>query len=90
MTLRKGGELDPATLERALADLGDGGIPWVVRVVREIPLTTWVPAPRPARCARRACRRRRSARPPGTGTVARGGYRKLSKAAIDRLLAGKG
>ncbi len=88
VTLRSGRELDVHAVERALADLGDGGIPWVIRVVDEIPLTTWYrPQSGPLR----------DAGLPAPGKLARawywdprkGGYRALSKAARERLLAGR-
>jgi putative long chain acyl-CoA synthase len=89
VTLRRGGELTPAALDEGLADLGDGGIPWVVRVVDEIPLTTWFrPQTGPLR--------EEGLQPPTAATKAwywdprKGGYRKLSKAAVERLLAGRG
>jgi putative long chain acyl-CoA synthase len=89
ITLRAGRELTAADLDAGLADLGDGGIPWVVRVVDEIPLTTWFrPQTGPLRKA--------GLRPPAKSTRAwywdprKGGYRKLSKAAVERLLAGRG
>jgi putative long chain acyl-CoA synthase len=89
VTLRDGGDLTPAELGEALADLGDGGIPWVIRVVDEIPLTTWFrPQTGPLR--------KQGLKPPGRSTLAwywdprKGGYRKLSKAAVERLLAGRG
>lgn len=88
VTVREGAEIVPADLERAMADLGDAGIPWVVRVVDEIPLTTWYrPMTGPLREA--------GLKVPGKRTPAwywdpkKGGYRKLSKAAIERLLGGK-
>jgi putative long chain acyl-CoA synthase len=88
VTLRNGRELTAADLDAGLADLGDGGIPWVVRVVDEIPLTTWF---RP----QTAPLRKQGLRPPTKSTRAwywdprKGGYRKLSKAAVERLLAGR-
>ena len=88
VTLRKGVELTPRDLEHALADLGDGGIPWVVRVVEEIPLTTWY---RPQTGPLREQGLPAPTVPPTSWywDPRTGGYRKLSKAATDRLLAGK-
>ena len=88
VTLRKGWELTPGDLELALADLGDGGIPWVVRVVKEIPLTTWY---RPQTGPLREHGLPAPTKKPTSWywDPRKGGYRKLSKAAIDRLLAGK-
>jgi putative long chain acyl-CoA synthase len=89
VTLRNGRELAAADLDAGLADLGDRGIPWVVRVVGEIPLTTWFrPQTGPLR--------EEGLPLPGAGSKAwywdprKGGYRKLSKAAVERLLAGRG
>ncbi|HEX2162524.1 MAG TPA: hypothetical protein VHM02_01105, partial [Thermoanaerobaculia bacterium] len=89
VTLCEGRELKPADLRDALADLGDRGIPWVVRVVDEIPLTTWFrPQTGPLRAAGLPV-------PEGDEKAwywdpRKGGYRKLSKAAVERLLAGRG
>jgi len=85
VTLRKGRELDVHELERALADLGDGGIPWVVRVVDRIPLTTWYrPITGPLE---------REGIPDPTDPPTswywdprKGGYRRMSKAGRERLL----
>ena len=41
VTVREGCELDVGELETAMSDLGDAGIPQVIRAVDEIPLTTW-------------------------------------------------
>jgi putative long chain acyl-CoA synthase len=89
VTLRKGHEVTPDDLQRALADLGDGGIPLVVRVVKEIPLTTW------SRPQTGPLRKQGLPAPTKKPTAwywdpRKGGYRKLSKAAVDRLLAGRG
>jgi putative long chain acyl-CoA synthase len=88
VTLREGHELKPADLERAMADLGDGGIPWVVRVVGEIPLTTWY---RPQTGPLREQGLPAPTKKPTSWywDPRKGGYRKLSKAAVDRLLAGR-
>ena len=87
--MREGHELEIGAVERALEDLGDGGIPRVIRVVDEIPLTTWYrPMSGPLRAeglpepTRRASPRRSWYWDPK-----KGGYRKLSKAAIGRLLS---
>jgi putative long chain acyl-CoA synthase len=85
VTLRPDRELDIHDVERALADLGDAGIPRVIRVVDEIPLTTWYrPQSGPLR--------EEGLPAPGGKLPAwywdprKGGYRALSKAAIERLL----
>ncbi|HET6830303.1 MAG TPA: AMP-binding protein [Solirubrobacterales bacterium] len=85
VTLRDGHELDVHELERALADLGDRGIPWVVRVVDRIPLTTWYrPITGPLE---------REGLPIPTDPPTswywdprKGGYRRMSKAGRTRLL----
>ena len=91
VTVRDGHALKIDAVERAFEDLGDGGIPWVVRVVDEIPLTTWYrPISRPLRDAGLP-------EPTPAGEPAcswywdprKGGYRKLSKAAAGRLRSGK-
>jgi len=88
VTLRGEMDLDVHAVERALADLGDGGIPWVIRVVDEIPLTTWFrPQSGPLRD--------QGLPMPAKQATAwywdprKGGYRALSKAARERLLAGR-
>ena len=87
VTVRSGHELEAADLERALADLGDGGIPWVVRVVDRIPLTTWYrPITGPLR--EQGLKVGGRGKPAWYWDPKKGGYRKLSKAAIERLLAG--
>ncbi len=87
VTLREGRELTAADLELAMTDLGDGGIPWVVRVVARIPLTTWYrPLTKPLRDEGLKVGTR--ARPAWYWDPKKGGYRKLSKAAIARLLDG--
>lgn len=85
VTLREGCELDVHDVERALADLGDAGIPWVVRVVERIPLTTWFrPITGPLE---------REGIPDPTDPPScwywdprKGGYRRISKAGRERLL----
>ncbi len=88
VTLVDGAKLAPADLERAMADLGDGGIPWVVRVVGEIPLTTWY-RPMTAPLREQGLRVGGERTPAWYWDPKKGGYRKLSKAAIERLLSGK-
>ncbi len=88
VTLREGRELAPADLERAMADLGDGGIPLVVRVVDEIPLTTWY-RPQTASLRDVGLKLPTKTRPAWYWDPKKGGYRKLSKAAVERLLAGR-
>ena len=88
VTLRSGRTIEPADLKRALTDLGEAGIPWVVRVVEEIPLTTWF---RPITGPLREEGLPAPTRKPTSWywDPRMGGYRKLSKAASERLLAGK-
>ena len=89
VTVREGQRLEPAAIERALADLGDGGIPQVIRVVDEIPLTTWY---RPMSGPLRAEGMPAPSKPPSSWywDPKKGGYRALSKAAIERLLSAGG
>ncbi|MCB8971077.1 MAG: alpha/beta fold hydrolase [Thermoleophilales bacterium] len=88
VTLRDGYELAPADLEAALVDLGDDGIPWVIRVVEEIPLTTWY-RPMTAPLRTEGLKVGGKATPAWYWDPKKGGYRTLSKAAVERLLAGK-
>ena len=85
VTLRAGRELDIHEVEAALADLGDGGIPWVIRVVDRIPLTTWY---RPITGPLRQEGLPEPAKPPDSWywDPRKGGYRRMSKAARERLL----
>ena len=84
MTLREGAELDLHEVERAFADLGDTGIPWIIRVVERIPLTTWYrPMTGPLREEGLPVPTR-----PATSWYwdpRKGGYRPMSKAAHERL-----
>ena len=85
VTLREGRELEPAGLDRVLGPLGSPGRPDLVRVVDEMPRTTWyrirtaalseMGIPRPSRPARA-----------WYWDESRGGYRALTKAARERLL----
>ena len=88
VTLRKDRELDLQEVEHALSDLGDGGIPLVIRVVDEIPLTTWFrPQAGPLRAEGVPAPTK-----PATSWYwdpRKGGYRAMSKAAAERLLAGR-
>jgi len=85
VTLVDGASITAAEIEQALADLGDEGIPWVVRVVDEIPLTTWYrPITGPLK---------RDGLPAPTSPPTswywdprKGGYRRMSKAGRERLL----
>ena len=88
VTLHRDRKLDLAAVERALSDLGDAGIPRVIRVVDEIPLTTWY---RPQSGPLRAEGLPGSSKPPSAWywDARKGGYRALSKAAGERLLAGR-
>ena len=85
VTLRKDHELDIADVQTALSDLGDGGIPLVIRVVDEIPLTTWF---RPQSGPLRADGIPQPTKPPTSWywDPRKGGYRAMSKAAAERLL----
>ena len=85
VTLREGRELDIADVQTALSDLGDGGIPQVIRVVDEIPLTTWF---RPQSGPLRAAGIPAPTKPPTSWywDPRKGGYRPMSKAAAERLL----
>ena len=85
VTLREGHGLDIHEVEAALEDLGDGGIPWVVRVVDEIPLTTWY---RPITGPLREEGLPLPATPPDSWywDPRKGGFRRMSKAAHARLL----
>ena len=89
VTLRGDRKLDIAEVERALSDLGDAGIPLVIRVVDEIPLTTWY---RPQSGPLRAEGLPEPTKPPSSWywDPRKGGYRALSKTASQRLLAGRG
>jgi putative long chain acyl-CoA synthase len=89
VTLREGRLLDIHELERVLADLGDAGIPWVVRVVDRIPLTTWY---RPVTGPLERDGIPDPSDPPSSWywDPRKGGYRPLSKAATGRLEAGRG
>ena len=85
VTLRHGAKLEIGAVERALADLGDGGIPWVLRVVDRIPLTTWYrPITGPLKAEGLPAPTK-----PATAWYwdpRKGGYRPMSKAAETRLL----
>ncbi len=85
VTLREGEKLELPALELALADLGDAGIPWVIRVVDRIPLTTWY---RPINGPLKAEGLPEPTKPPTSWywDPRKGGYRPMSKAARDRLL----
>lgn len=89
VTLRPGWKLEIAEVERTLADLGDGGIPRVIRLVDEIPLTTWY---RPMSGPLRDEGLPAPTKPPTCWywDPKKGGYRRMSRAAIDRLLAARG
>ena len=80
--LRRARSSRSATVERALADLGDGGIPWVIRVVDEIPLTTWYRPDDAARSRPRGCPRRPKPATSWYWDPRKGGYRPMSKAAM--------
>lgn len=88
VTLRPGHELEPVALEAALEDLGDRGVPWVVRVVDEIPLTTWY---RPLSGPLRDAGLPEPTKPPTAWywDPKKGGYRALSAAARERLRRGR-
>jgi putative long chain acyl-CoA synthase len=77
--------LDIHELERVLADLGDAGIPWVVRVVDRIPLTTWY---RPVTGPLERDGIPDPSDPPSSWywDPRKGGYRRMSKAGRERLL----
>ena len=85
VTLREGYELDIHDIEHAFADLGEEGIPWVIRVVDEIPLTTWY---RPQSAPLREQGLPAPTKPPTSWywDARKGGYRAMSKAAAQRLL----
>ena len=85
VTLRDGFELDVHEVERTLADLGDGGIPWVIRIVDRIPLTTWY---RPITGPLREAGIPLPTTPPSSWywDPRKGGYRRMSKAGRERLL----
>jgi putative long chain acyl-CoA synthase len=85
VTLRAGHELDLHEVEAALADLGDRGIPWVLRVVDRIPLTTWY---RPITGPLAAEGLPLPTTPPTAWywDPRKGGYRRMSKAGRERLL----
>ena len=87
VTLRHGAELDIHEVERALADLGDTGIPWVLRVVDRIPLTTWY---RPITGPLKAEGLPEPTKPATSWywDPRKGGYRPMSQAAAKRLAAG--
>jgi putative long chain acyl-CoA synthase len=86
MTLHEGHELDVHEVERALADLGDAGIPAVIRVVDRIPLTTWY---RPITGPLEQEGLPMPSTPPDSWywDPRKGGYRRMSKAGRERLLA---
>jgi putative long chain acyl-CoA synthase len=84
VTLREGHELDPEELATSLAYLGPGR-PDVIRVVKEIPLTTWYRPIKPLL--------RQEGIPRGEGPAwyldrATGAYRQLDDKAAKRLLDG--
>jgi putative long chain acyl-CoA synthase len=85
MTLHEGHELDLHEVERALADLGDAGIPAVIRVVDRIPLTTWY---RPITGPLEQEGLPMPSTPPDSWywDPRKGGYRRMSKAGRERLL----
>jgi len=85
VTLREGHDLDIHEVEAALADLGDAGIPWVLRIVERIPLTTWY---RPITGPLKAEGLPMPASPPTAWywDPRKGGYRQMSKAGRERLL----
>ena len=86
MTLHEGHKLDVHEVERALADLGDAGIPAVIRVVDRIPLTTWY---RPITGPLEQEGLPMPSTPPDSWywDPRKGGYRRMSKAGRERLLA---
>lgn len=83
VTLRAGRELTPADLTAALSELEPARRPAVVRVVDEIPVTTWC---RPRTGPLRAGIPRAGGRHPAWYRDARGRYRALTPAARRRLL----
>jgi putative long chain acyl-CoA synthase len=85
VTLRDGHDLDIHEVESALADLGDRGIPWVLRVLDRIPLTTWY---RPMTGPLKAEGVPLPSDPPDSWywDPRKGGYRRMSKAGRERLL----
>jgi putative long chain acyl-CoA synthase len=85
VTLREGAALEIPAVEAALADLGDGGIPWLIRVVERIPLTTWY---RPITGPLKQEGLPLPSKPPTSWywDPRKGGYRQISKAARTRLL----
>ncbi len=83
--LREGRKLTPKDLDRVLAPLGSPGRPQVVRLVDEIPVTTWYRI--------RTSELREDGIPDPTRPAsawywdeAKGGYRAITKAARERLL----
>jgi putative long chain acyl-CoA synthase len=84
VTLREGAELAPADLDRVLARLGAPGRPLLVRVVAEIPVTTWY---RPRTAPLRHDGLPAPTRPASAWywNEERAGYRALTRAARDRL-----
>ncbi len=85
--LVEGTTLVPGEIEEALGGLGEEGIPWVVQLVDEIPLTTWY---RPIASQLRERGLPEPSDPPSSWywDPRKGGYRRMSKAAAARLLAG--
>lgn len=84
--LAPGASFGPAQFENAFAGLGEEGIPWVVRVVEQIPVTTWY---RPMASALRD-EGLPAPSDPATSWYwdpRKGGYRRMSKAAASRLLS---
>ena len=87
VTLREGRKLEPRALDRVLAPLGSPGRPDLVWVIDEMPRTTWfrirtaelraLGVPKPTRPARA-----------WLWDESKGGYRPLTKATREKLLAG--
>jgi putative long chain acyl-CoA synthase len=86
VTLREGTKLAPADLDRSLARLGRPGRPLLVRVVEEMPLTTWY-RPRTGPLRREGLPRPTRPARAWYWDEQRAGYRALTKAARERLAA---